>query len=456
MNRNLLNSDQLLKIRQEVDRIFLSGSSLAYARLAFVVAILLVFMYFGRVGFEDIDMPALLESWRAQYPVLNAIPNLILKIWAFFFSGRNFRYLFLPLATLIGAIFFGARYVQDTYHLPRFRQAFYYMISALFGIRYPRVTAAEGKLQVQKDEINLVQVIGGPGLLHVKPGNVVLLEKLQGPGRICEAGIHYLNQLEKVKEVVSLEDQHGFIEEVRARTKDGIPVRVLGVNFRYRLRAGRKAGDFTERTPENPYPFSRKAFLDMAYRRVTTLDEGVTPWHVAVTRAVEGAIGEYINTHQLDQLTAPTHLEDDPRTQILDRVNSKRTREILHSLGAELLWVGIGHFDIEQKVKDQRLDTWEAKWVGDAKLIEAYGEAQRIIYQEIGRAEGQAELLMGIIHALDKVSLQGDSVQKIRNIILLRTAQILEALSDREKPELPRKLPPPETVTRKRRRVKRT
>ena len=328
------------------------------------------------------------------------------------------------------------------------------MLSALFGIRYPHVTAAEGKLQLKKDEVNLVEVIGGPGIIYVKPGNIVLLERLNGPDQICEAGMYYLNQLERVKEVVSLEDQHGFIEEVRARTKDGIPVRVLGVNFRYRLRAGRKAGDFTDRTPDNPYPFSREAFLDMAYRRVITKEDGITPWHVAVTRAVEGAIGEYINTHQLDHLTAPTYLENDPRTQILDRVSSKRTREALRNLGAELLWVGIGHFDIEEKVKNQRLETWGAKWVGDAKVIEAYGEAQRIIYQEIGRAEGQAELLMGIIHALNKATVTGDSVQKIRNIILLRTAQILEALTDREKPQQPKKLPPPENAPRKRQRVK--
>lgn len=446
--------DQSSEIKRYIDRIFLNGLLWGYGRLLFVIAILLVFMYIGKLGFEQVDRQALIESWQVQNPQLNAIPDLLLTMWAFFFSGRYFRYLFLPLATLLGAIFFGARYVQDTYHIPKIRQALHYMISALFAIRYPRLTISEGQFQIKENEFNLVKVVGGPGILQVKPGNVVVLEKLIGPQRIFESGGHYINQLEKVKEAANLDDQHGYIEAINARTKDGIPVRVLGVHFRYRLRAGRQPGDYTGRTPENPYPFSDEAVLDMAYRRVVTKDEGIPPWHGVVTRTVEGAIAEYVNMHRLDHLTAPNYLEGDPRPQILGLISSKRTRDRLREIGAELLWVGVGHFDIDEKVKDHRLDTWGAKWVGDAKVIKSYGEAQRMIYQEIGRAEGQAELLMSIIYALNQAALAGDSVQTIRNIVLLRTAQILDALTEREKLPQPKRLPSPETNVRKRPRAK--
>lgn len=58
------------------------------------------------------------------------------------------------------------------------------------------------------------------------------------------------------------------------------------------------------------------------------------------------------------------------------------------------------------------------------------GEAQRIAYQDIGRAEAQAEVLMSIIHALDDIDLAAeDKNRNIRKIILLRTAQVLEAMT---------------------------
>jgi hypothetical protein len=417
------------KFRKFIENFFLGGIIWGFIRLLIVLMILITLVFIGWLGFEQEGS-----------------------------SSGIFRYLFLPLATLFGAIFFAARYVQDTYQLPRFGLALHYIIAALFAFDYPSLIASEGHFQVKEDKINLMLVIGGPGILQVKPGNVVLLETIRGPGRIFGAGDHYVNQLERVKEVVGLEDQHGLVEEINARTKDGIPVRVLGVNFRYRLQAGENQGEYPERTPQAPYPYSEVAVRNMAYRRAVSINGSIIPWHIAVTRAIEGAIAEYISTHQLDRLTSPNFLEKDSRSEILERINSERTREALRTLGAELLWVGIGHFDIDEKVKERRLDTWGAKWVGNAKVIKSYGEAQRIIYQEIGRAEGQAELLMSIIHALDQVSQAGDStedyIEKVRRIILLRTAQILDAITEREKPPEKRQLPSPETKAKKIPRVK--
>ena len=52
-------------------------------------------------------------------------------------------------------------------------------------------------------------------------------------------------------------------------------------------------------------------------------------------------------------------------------------------------------------------------------------------YHEQGRSEAQAEMLMSIIHALDGVKISSvDSREYLRNLILLRTAQILEAMTE--------------------------
>jgi len=72
-----------------------------------------------------------------------------------------------------------------------------------------------------------------------------------------------------------------------------------------------------------------------------------------------------------------------------------------------------------------------------------------MIYQEIGRAEGQAELIMSIINALNAAGLVGAPAVNRQRIVLTRTAQILEALGH---PLM--KLPPPKTEGKRPRKPK--
>jgi hypothetical protein len=103
----------------------------------------------------------------------------------------------------------------------------------------------------------------------------------------------------------------------------------------------------------------------------------------------------------------------------------------LRKRGTELSWIDIGSFEIPNKqVEQQRLSTWQAEWMGNARLARSYGEAQRLAYQEIGRAEAQAEMLISIMHALSDVNLRGGTRQSLRDMILVRTAQLLEAMGE--------------------------
>jgi hypothetical protein len=70
-----------------------------------------------------------------------------------------------------------------------------------------------------------------------------------------------------------------------------------------------------------------------------------------------------------------------------------------------------------------------------------------MIYQEIGRAEGQAELIMSIINALGAAAPAGAAPPNLNRIVLVRTAQILESLAQPQK-----SLPPPKTEGRPRRK----
>jgi hypothetical protein len=239
---------------------------------------------------------------------------------------------------------------------------------------------------------------------------------------------------------VSLDDQHGYIEEIKARTRDGIPIVIRDVHYRYRLRTGRRFGDHEQRRAINPYRFSVQAVKDMAYNRTVTT-AGLSDWHTAVKLSVDGAISDFVKANKFDQLTAPATEEANPRLDVNNKILSSGTRNRLRTLGAELLWFDAGHFDVDEKIEDielkevvaeQRIDTWSARWDGYAMEIEAFGEAHRMSNHEIGRAEGQAELMKSIIQAFNDARSGDDSHKKrdLRALIWMQIAQILDTIND--------------------------
>jgi hypothetical protein len=352
-----------------------------------------------------------------------------------FFTLWGYRRYFIAfLAAITIAFFVGGRYVQDIYELTSYRKALSYVLTAVFGLPgYPELEISEGKMQLRADEVNTLKEIGGPGYVIIRPGNIVLFERLHSPAAVRSGGKHFVSRYETIKDVVPLEEQDGVWPESAASSKDGIEVRVKDIRFRYRLYPGRRYGGFTSRTWEEPYPFSTQSVKNYAYNR--TIDEKgqVNSWFNSVKFIVDNAITEFISTHTIDELTAPGATGDDPRGKIKQTIESPRSRKLLRDIGAEILWCEIGHFEItDKRVSAQRLETWQMRWSGKADQVRAEGEAQRLTSQELGRAEGQAELLQSIARSLDELGLKkGEALSRVRSIVLIRTAQILEAMTDR-------------------------
>ena len=340
------------------------------------------------------------------------------------------RVLIFPLGALIGALWLVSHYVQDIYELPTAKLGLQYLRAATFGFLHPRMAIRDGKKAVKPGEVNLLDTIGGPGYITIAAGSAVLLERLTGPSNIYGAGFHYVNRLERVKEIASLDDLHGFVEEMKATTKDGFFVRIKDVHYRYRLRMGKRYGDFAQRTPSDPYPFSKQAVIDMTYNR-SVRSNGITSLADAVKLAVDSVITNYVQVSQIDQLTAPAATEKDPREEIRKQLFDKGARDRLRRLGVELLWADVGHFEIAEKVVgEQRADTWRTKWVGSANVMRAAGEARRLASREVGRVEVQSEMWRSILIALDDIDMSDNTLENLRNLILLRSAQILEAIAE--------------------------
>jgi len=290
---------------------------------------------------------------------------------------------------------------------------------------------------MEEGEENLVVDTGGPGVLSFTDPDAAMLESLTEPRRAVGGPSAYVSRFELVRDAVTLRDQDVTLPAFIVTSKDGIETNVVNTRFRFRLRIGRQPGDFTTRSPEQPFPFTPAAVRRAAYRRSIT-SYGVTPWTQAVALAFDGAIRDYINEHLYDEIKAPEFSDPDPRETISRTMMARSARDRIRELGAELLWFDIGHFDpVLQDVDEQFAETWGAWWRGRADLQQAYADSRRLAAQERGRSEAQAEMIKAIVDSLQVSSLTANDPRQIRQIIQMRMAQILEALAEGDYSFLP-------------------
>jgi hypothetical protein len=363
------------------------------------------------------------QKWGRLRLLLLGFLAFALVVGSFFVRGSS-RYLIVPCAAILTAFLAGVSYLQDIYELDGFWQVFRYLFASFFGFFYPGLAIYGGKKVVRDGKVNILDAIGGPGFVGVQPGNAVLFEGQRAPSAIHQSGRHFVPRYETIQPI-ALEEQYGEIEESSAMSRDGFDVMIKHTRFSFRLAADRAA-----RSRQNPYPYSTDAIYNMIYNRTVSV-EGLGEWYSGVASEIGKVLTDYINSNTLDHLTAPTEAGADPRGDIKRKLHSLAVTKKLRDCGAELLWIDIGSFEIPNKlVEQQRLNTWQAKWMGDARVTRSYGDAKHLAYQEIGRAEAQAEMLISIMHALADINLRGGTRQSVRDVILVRTAQLLEAMGE--------------------------
>ena len=362
------------------------------------------------------------------------------------FTLQGLRYWIFPIAGFICAILLAGHFISNLYELSGVRSGIRHVFASAFSLGLPVMTIEQGRRTLAPDRPNLLDQVGGPGYIHVLPGNLALIENQTGPSNVFSQGDHLISRREHVKEVISLEDQHGYIEEINATTKDGIEMTVSEIRYHFRLRPSRRSGEYVPRSPLDPFPYTMQYMRNYAYNRSVTTS-GLTPLSSAMNIIIMGGISDYINSHRFDDLTAPAwSVAPHPRGVIRESITNEM-QDRFRNLGMELLWVDIGHFGVSQEVWDWRVRTWGATWAGHASLERNLGKVRRLTYDRLARAEGRADALKLIIEKLEDARLGGEPAVNLRNLILLYTAQILDELNatDRtandETGELP--APPP-------------
>jgi hypothetical protein len=400
-------------------------------RLFLLVSMPLAIGFFGAARYDGINPGFRTDQIVNFFPLLTLIRPLI---WLFVAILESVRFWFIPVGTIAGVFLAAAMFVKDIYDLKHTRHALTYVVASMFGTDYPALIIDKGKLQVRKHEENLLVKVGGPGRVLIEPGNAVIFRSLRGPTDVSLTSAYFLPPFDTIAQVISLEEQQADKDEVKAMTRDGIKVVISDIHFRYRIRhVLGKNGKPASPTLENPYPILDEAIENMAFN-LSVESTGIDRWNTAVERVVVGAITDFVAANYIDFLTTPREGNRNPRVEIRNELFFRGIQPALANLGAELLWADVGHVDVEDpSVDDSHTHLWAADWVDDANAIRAFGEAKRAAYLELGRAEAQAEMIMSITDVVAKVAQDSGGNIDIRKILLMRTTQVLDAMTEKEK-----------------------
>jgi hypothetical protein len=339
----------------------------------------------------------------------------------------DWRYWLLIPVAFIYSYLSAARYLKDLYELPDLQDALNYLLAcSLSRNSRPSVYVDKGKLELRRDDVNLIDRIGGPGELGVNPGNLVLFEKLTGLSRVVGGGKHDIHRFEFVKEVVSLDEQYQPLKNVEAVTVDGIRVRVSLIHIRFKLRERESdwAQTYGEALRGDAY---RGAVKNFAYNRLVS-EEGFMTLNQMVRDIIERAVKKYINRHTIDQIITPDNRMVDSRQALKNELNGPEVRAQMKDIGARLVGLELGAFEFpDAPIDHYRLGKWKETKRGEIKVLEAEGRAYELSRQDAVRSKTQAEMIQGIINALEDLRL--DDVEDLDALIKIRTAQILDTWS---------------------------
>jgi hypothetical protein len=345
------------------------------------------------------------------------------EFFASFFTRQVLRHAVPPALGLAAALYFGAAYLRDLLELPNFQQALKYLTATLFGRNYPRMSVSEGQVTVADPEINPMPLIGGPGWVDIKIGNAALFERVVGPSAVLGAGTHFVRRFETLREAYDLREVERVKNDVRLMTKDGLPIVVNEMRARFRIRA-RHA-----RTEANPFPVMAGAVRQAAYSRKMTAN-GLEAWPDMVMGAVRGTIADWISRRRMDELIPPPRDGNSPepppnapyRQALHDLFHSKQNRQRFADMGAEVIWVSVGHIrpdpDIDpdlkaadatgrDKIHAQLIETWKSAHAAEAQDHLADARAYARWMNDTARAQAESDLILALTRGLREARAEG-------------------------------------------------
>lgn len=444
-------------------RLFLTGTFFTLYWLVLIVA----FDFPGQIPFLLLQsLPPLL------YPILNIIST--------FLNPHVLLYLIPVLFALSVGIIISSRYLADLFELESLWIAIRYLLASFFGWNYPRLKIDRGDVE-QLNPTNPIKRIGGPGFIQTHLGFAATSETIDGTPKVYGLAVdeidpaqpevdspsptqarstYFIQGFERLREVVDLRDRLVKVDEIRAVTRDGVLAYARDSQMLFRVYSADK-----ERSLKSPYPFTEESVRRLVYGQPVVEGKTRSP-DQALAYVLRHEMIDFIAHYTLEEFlalqpyrsTEKQHIEQGtvvesiqnvhiPRRELTEHFHTEVLRERLRKQGLELVWVGVGTWEIPVSIQEDAggqfgpghtlMTTWRDHQRAQLYRTPEYLERQRTLrYREV-----TSELLQSWIQTwrYGDLPVEHRSYELLARIFnqFQRMEKRLEIDADREcKPEL--------------------
>ncbi len=257
----------------------------------------------------------------------------------------------------------------------------FHLLAMALGISGGCLVVENGEVKQKKD--GALRLLGGPGLLVIRPCHAAVLERGGRITGIMGPHVHQLRPFERVRGVIRLEPRLLMVDLRSVLTADGLAVpRVLAkVGYRFPPAGDQGEGDgrFTGTLRDDLYPTRREDL-----RKMLEIEPDPAKWDKAVETIAVMAIRAVIGRHTLEELFP---LDREPVSAIgeevsgpYDLLSSEAQQECLTrtaNWGIEITMLRLDSMDLPEELRSRALAPWVAEREKVLSLAQGEADAKR-------------------------------------------------------------------------------
>jgi regulator of protease activity HflC (stomatin/prohibitin superfamily) len=339
-------------------------------------------------------------------------------------------------------------------HIER-KRALRLLWSVIMNIQYPWLIVEEGKEKETKPK-GILPMLGGPGNVVIRPGNVVVFERRGEITRVVGPGVVQTKRFEQIRKILELKPMWQPMMAENVLTRDRIPLRVVfGVGYQLEPKS------VVDARPEADTPPDGVALTPLLSDGVYQVYEGSVrkavfqtagDWQLTSNAVGENLLRDVMATYAFDQIfrrrdqvldtKSPEPFAADQRTirEIEERVLEEHGK-LAMAWGVHIRGFDIKAVELPEETQEQMIAWWRAGWrrrvaLEEAEAIRAHiesrgmGEAAAIESIEAVRGREQDRLIDSLCRSMQTIQQDlGEEGLELAERLLTVIERLSKALS---------------------------